>query len=639
LPDISALNGTAIDNVAEFDGLTVTDVAPAFVGLLDETYGSGAAAAYSTRRLASATTVLLRVRRDTGGTGDDDVADVAYDTNNQLSLDSAISNASPNVSSTTLGEFLNATGYTDVDNLTVVADGFCDTWYDQSGNGIDAEQTIFGEQPQIFDSASPTDLIKTNGQPSIYFDKTLDNNLVTPSSSWSTAGDTTIFCAWDKDTVSGAAEVWSNVAVRWFGGTGVSQVYVAPTSIAYTAVEVQNLFTYEHRDGVSKSVYIDGSQEATSATPGAVPTSSSIARIGRRYNGAESWVPMYQQELIVYPSDKSTNRTAIEVNINNHFAIGNLSNPTSGLLATYTGAAAAYSVRQLANTAPLSMRVRRDTAGGTGDDDEADVLFDFTLTDPTISLDSRINNASAGVASTTLGEFLNATGYTDVDSLGTVADGFCDTWYDQSGAGNDAEQTGFSLQPQIFDSASPTDLIQENGKPALDFDGSNHYMITTSTMTVNSTRSDFGVFALNRNTGNGGALCSTDSISGGPRLAQNLRTTTTTAPTLQTAMTIGFPVEVLAGTTSLNTSTQYLMTSTQSTSTLTLYLDGTSENSASHTNSTGTSKIGLGVSSGTSGKLQGVLQEIVMYNSDQDAAGNRTGIETNIDDYYQIPGM
>ena len=217
-------------------------------------------------------------------------------------------------------------------------------------------------------------------------------------------------------------------------------------------------------------------------------------------------------------------------------------------------------------------------------------------------------------------------------------DGFVVTWYDQSGNGNDAYQptAGFSgLQPKIYDGTSQA-VITENGKPAVDFDGSNHYMITTSTMTVNSTRSDFGVFALNRNTGDGQALCSTDSIDGGPRLVQNLRTTTTTAPTLQAAQTVGFPVKVLAGTTSLNTSTQYLITATQSTSTLTLYLDGTSENSASHTNSTGSSKIGLGVANGTTGKLEGVLQEIVMYNSDQDAAGNRTGIETNINDYFSI---
>ena len=67
------------------------------------------------------------------------------------------------------------------------------------------------------------------------------------------------------------------------------------------------------------------------------------------------------------------------------------------------------------------MRVRRDT-GGTGDDDEADIAFDTSLTDPTISLDSAISNASAGVTATTLGQFLNVgtvngTTYTNPDSF------------------------------------------------------------------------------------------------------------------------------------------------------------------------------------------------------------------------------
>ncbi|MFZ9048875.1 MAG: hypothetical protein ACO20Y_08855, partial [Poseidonia sp.] len=61
--------------------------------------------------------------------------------------------------------------------------------------------------------------------------------------------------------------------------------------------------------------------------------------------------------------------------------------PTSGLLFTYPGAAVAYSVRQLNNNAPYVLRVRRVTGtGNTGNDDEADVKFDTTLTDPTISL-------------------------------------------------------------------------------------------------------------------------------------------------------------------------------------------------------------------------------------------------------------
>ena len=276
-----------------------------------------------------------------------------------------------------------------------------------------------------------------------------------------------------------------------------------------------------------------------------------------------------------------------------------------GLLDTYTGAAAGYSTRRLSSSATNLMRIREDSG-----DTETDIGYDSN------------NELDTAAIATHCG----------------TANGFVVKWYDQSGNGNDAYQptAGFSgLQPKIYDGTSQA-VITENGKPAVDFDGSNHYMITTSTITVNSTRSDFGVFALNRNTGNGGALCSTDSIDGGPRLAQNLRTTTTTAPTLQTALTVGFPVKVVAGTTSLNTSTQYLMTATQSTSTLTLYLDGTSENSASHTNNTGSSKIGLGVGSGVSGKLEGVLQEIVMYNSDQDAAGNRTGIEGNVNAHFQI---
>ena len=98
----------------------------------------------------------------------------------------------------------------------------------------------------------------------------------------------------------------------------------------------------------------------------------------------------------------------------------------TGLLDTYTGAAAGYSVRQLKSGVTVAMRVRRDTAGGTGDDKEADVAFDTSLTDPAISLDSAISNASVGVTATTLGQFLNVgtvngTTYTNPDSLTVTA--------------------------------------------------------------------------------------------------------------------------------------------------------------------------------------------------------------------------
>ena len=44
-----------------------------------------------------------------------------------------------------------------------------------------------------------------------------------------------------------------------------------------------------------------------------------------------------------------------------------------------------------------------------------------------------------------------------------------DTWYDQSSGGNDASQSGTSSQPTIVDAGT---LVTVNGKPALDFDGS-----------------------------------------------------------------------------------------------------------------------------------------------------------------------
>jgi hypothetical protein len=158
LPDISELNGTAIDSVAEFDGLTVTAAAPAV---------PSPAAAYSVRLLDSAvgvssyTGAAMRVRRvtGTGNTGNDDEADVAFDTSltePTISLDSAVSNFSAGGSNaTTLGQFLNVgtvggTTYTDADSLAPnTAAAYVDEWKDQSGNANHATQGTPSNQPQI----------------------------------------------------------------------------------------------------------------------------------------------------------------------------------------------------------------------------------------------------------------------------------------------------------------------------------------------------------------------------------------------------------------------------------------------------------------------------------------------------------
>jgi hypothetical protein len=104
--------------------------------LLLDTY-SGAAAAYSLRRLSGAYTgSAIRVRR----ASDNTEQDIGFVSNE---LDTA-----------TLESFCSGTN------------GFVKTWYDQSGNGRDATQSTAANQPQIVSSGN---VIEVNAKSAITF--------------------------------------------------------------------------------------------------------------------------------------------------------------------------------------------------------------------------------------------------------------------------------------------------------------------------------------------------------------------------------------------------------------------------------------------------------------------------------------
>jgi len=98
------------------------------------------------------------------------------------------------------------------------------------------------------------------------------------------------------------------------------------------------------------------------------------------------------------------------------------------------------------------MRVRR-----ASDSVEADVGFDASNE---LSLTSPISNTSDAQSYTDLADF--------VDHTGTSTSAFVRTWYDQA-ASNNAEQTTSTSQPKVYDSS--TGLVTQNGKPAVDFNG------------------------------------------------------------------------------------------------------------------------------------------------------------------------
>jgi len=126
--------------------------------------------------------------------------------------------------------------------------------------------------------------------------------------------------------------------------------------------------------------------------------------------------------------------------------------PFVGLLDTYSGAAAAYSLRQLSSSySGDAIRVRRAS-------DNAELNIGFVA--------NELDTAS-------LTTFCSGT------------NGFVTTWYDQSGNARNAVETVAVNQPKIYDSI--LGVVLTNGKPAMTFDGVNDGLISSLGSVTNFT--------------------------------------------------------------------------------------------------------------------------------------------------------
>jgi len=258
-------------------------------------------------------------------------------------------------------------------------------------------------------------------------------------------------------------------------------------------------------------------------------------------------------------------------------------------------AKAAYSLRSLTGGDPKVVRVRRDTGGGAGDNDEED----FT---------------ASGISSGAL-----------VDFVGSGNDGFVDTWYDQSGNGNDAEQATAANQPKIVSSGS---LVPDDG---IDFDGGD-FLVASSVSGLNSPFSIFSTsvrdatgyigsfskstasnrffavqegsstsIAVPRNPTSGVSVSA--SVSGSDRLAFALTTG-------KTSTSVGAKGGTLANT--------------------------TDDYGSDFTSVSGLDQLAIGVhrTVSPSGYFNGRIRELIFYTSDQTA--NRSAVETNTANHYNI---
>ena len=275
--------------------------------------------AYSLRSLSSDQTNIIRVRRSSDNAEKDFTA--------------------LQVSNGTLEAFCG------------VGDGHVSIWYDQSGNGYDARELASQYQPLIVENGSiVTDTdnkVAIKGTDARLWLGHLPTEDESPREMLSADGTHSLFivCDLPDQTTSNA---WYNYISRFHSTTPTydykkPRVYLEKTTgnlrfhtennqsniivnsnDAQSAQLVTDIF---NPSGTTKaeihSVYIDGAFYAEHPND-SIPSTDGNTTLhwnSRLFSIGETTVDTYISELIYYPSDQSSNRTAIEADINNHYNI------------------------------------------------------------------------------------------------------------------------------------------------------------------------------------------------------------------------------------------------------------------------------------------------------------------------------
>jgi hypothetical protein len=352
--------------------------------LLDRSFGGGAEAAYSTRQLRFAQTDCMVIRRASDST----TTTIGFD-------------GSGNISEADIETFCTGTSCT------------VSEWKDQSGNGNDATAAAPSNEPTIYTGGA---LVKDGGRvaftstASTSFDFTQISNVnsvfsvlrptdFTNSNSSFILGDSTNFDYHSGNSAEWLSATHADPVVR-NGDNYLNGLSVNLTTLARSAG--QYVLSMIHTDGTAVA-----------------------SRISKDRFLTRSWVGN-RQELIIYSDDRTNDRTGIESNMGDYFT------QNTPLLDTYSGAAAAYSLRKL-------------RTAYTGD-----------------AVEVYNGSSYADIGFNVFGE---------LDTVALAAhcgsnDGFVSKWYDQSSNSNDATQTTTSKMPKIYDGS--TGVVTENGKPAVE---------------------------------------------------------------------------------------------------------------------------------------------------------------------------
>ena len=274
-----------------------------------------AAAAYSLRKLKSSYTgAAIRVRKDTTGQPEQDI-----NFTESGDLDTA-----------SLKSFLNATS------------GFVTTWYDQSGNDRNATQTIQANQPRI---ALTGVIDRRSGDIALVYDGS--NDFLENNTSGFSVNNISHYAVSSRGNNANDLRVVYSTGILDFQSTGFGFFYSltsAPDNITQnrlyqqirnTAISLQIIGDYTNTlnsnnlvFGIGTSsidyIYYNGGDEKTvSHTRSNVTSTARIVLGSRRTNigGYSFYLNGTISEIVFWNADQTSNKTAIQNNINNYWSI------------------------------------------------------------------------------------------------------------------------------------------------------------------------------------------------------------------------------------------------------------------------------------------------------------------------------
>ena len=220
-------------------------------------------------------------------------------------------------------------------------------------------------------------------------------------------------------------------------------------------------------------------------------------------------------------------------------------------------------------------------------------------------------------------------------TLASFADGndcFVSKWYDQFGS-NDATNSTAAEQPKIWDAS--TGLVTENGKPAVEFDGVDDYIVTSNNFIANTDLSLFILHKFNSLTSKPQDIVSQGASSN----SQGFKYGMSGVGSNQLVIYLTSGNVIYTDDSSTIFQELHSLINTSSTATLNINSINESLSLSGSAGSIGNNNDPLTIGKRDSSNIYyvGKIQELIIYTSDQSA--NRTKIEDNINVYYVLYGL